>query len=568
MRVESSGRAVWIRRRAANVRRRSNVVGGVACIAFAALLGIALVSFPGAWRSRIAPSMPSVPRPDTLAIAQAIAQATTRLETAKQSLAHARAIAARHAHPPQPIDTFPAPVRARRDTLDQELAQLGTLLQSAESAPLPASYRALGESPVMHADPRVRNLLDSLAVVEQARSAFDPIGGVDPVFLALTTRASDLGKTMQAIAIDKYSVLRTQLAAISPVVPHVEPIVVPDTIPLLAERDSATAAQTGAMHRLAEARVLVRELDDEAARERERAAMGVPPAVLLTAAAVLALVMGFAVALTLELRRPCVADAREAEEIVGHRVLVIVQPHRAIPERTRRRADREMPPLIHPVSDTYQALFAQLADSAFNLPLVGVVGDRPLATAAVAANLAATAARQPRATLLVDTDIETHTLSAVAHVPSAPGLTDVLDERIEWPETIAAMIAGRDRTVDILPSGLGFAGSDALDGALVVFRAELAHLARRYETVVVNVAAARGGHPNALASAVQQAVLCVCVGRTRLDTLATLVARLDAQGVAIRGLVLWEMAEPAQSAAGDASPLVTVHAAPQAALVR
>jgi len=146
-------------------------------------------------------------------------------------------------------------------------------------------------------------------------------------------------------------------------------------------------------------------------------------------------------------------------------------------------------------------------------------------------------------------------------------LTDVLDERIEWMPAGASAPLVIDVTVDILPSGVGFAGSDALDGALVVFRTELAHLARRYETVVVNVAA-RGGHPNALASAVQQAVLCVCVGRTRLDTLATLVARLDAQGVAIRGLVLWEMAEPAPSAAGDASPLVTVNAAPQAALVR
>ncbi|HEX6964294.1 MAG TPA: hypothetical protein VF166_00760 [Gemmatimonadaceae bacterium] len=566
--MDSSGRAVWIRRRATNVRRRSNVVGGVACIAFAALLGLALVSFPGTWRARRAPSLPSVPRPDTLAIMDAITQATTRVETATQAIARARAIAARNAHPPQPVDTFPAPVRARRDTLQQELAELGRLLQAAQSAPLPASYRALGESPALRTDPRVRGLLDSLTVVEQTRSTFDAISGVDPGFLALTTRAGDLGKAIQAIAVDKYGALRTELGAITPVAPHVEPIVVPDTIPLLAERDSATAAGTAAVRRLEQARVLVRALDDEAARERERAAMGVPPAVLLTAAAVLALVTGFAAALALELRRPCIADAREAEEIAGHRVLVIVRPHRANPERARRKADREMPPLIHPISDIYQALYAQLADSAFNLPLVGVVGDRPLATAAVAANLAAVAARQPRATLLVDTDIETHGVSVVAHVASAPGLTDVLDERIEWPETIVAMLAGRDHTIDVLPSGLGFAGVDALDGALVVLRTELAHLARRYETVVVNLAAARSGHPPALASAVPMVVLCVCVGRTRLETLATLVARLDEQGVAIRGLVLWESPEPVWPAAGQTPPPASAHAASHTALTR
>lgn len=565
--TDSGGRALWIRRRAANVRRRANVVGGVACIAFAALLGLAIASFPGAWRTRRAPAMPSVPRPDTLAMARSIEQASARIQAAKQALAHARVIAARHAHPPQPVDTFPASVRARRDSLAQELAELGRLLQGAESAPLLASYRALGETPAMHDDPHVRELLDSLAVIEQTRAAFDAIGGVDPAFLALTARAGDVGKAMQAIAVDKYGALRTELAAITPVAPRIAPIVVPDTVPLLAERDSANAAQTLATKRLAEARILVRQLDDEAARERERAAMGVPPAVLLTAAAVLALVVGFATALALELRRPCVADAREAEEIAGRRVLVIVRPQRTIPERTRRKADREMPPLIHPVSDTYQALYAQLADSAFNLPLVGVVGDRPLSTAAVAANLAAVAARQPRATLLVDTDIETHAVAAVAHVASAPGLTDVLDERVEWPETIAAVLVGRDRTIDVLPSGMGFAGMSALDAAVDAFRDELAHLGRRYDTVVVNIAAPRGGAPPALASAVRTAVVCACVGRTRLATLATLIARLEAQGIGIRGLVLWESPEPVERAA-DEPPSLAAPAVPSAAAAR
>jgi MinD-like ATPase involved in chromosome partitioning or flagellar assembly len=208
-------------------------------------------------------------------------------------------------------------------------------------------------------------------------------------------------------------------------------------------------------------------------------------------------------------------------------------------------------------------LYTQLADSAFNLPLVAVIGDRPLATAVVAANLAATAARQPRATLLVDTDFAAHSVSAVAHVAPAPGLADVLDQRIEWPETIAAMIAARDRTVDILPSGVAFTGSRALDdGAVAALRHELARLGRRYETVIVNIPASRDGTAPA-AAGVDMAIVCACVGRTRLATLAELVERVAAGGTTIRGLVLWEMADPARPAPGAVrSRAVTPTASP------
>ena len=92
------------------------------------------------------------------------------------------------------IDTFPPAVRAQRDSLGAELATLNRLIDRAENAPLPTSFRALAASPTVAADPRVRVLLDSLADVERERNAFGAVGAVDPVYLALTSRATAIGR--------------------------------------------------------------------------------------------------------------------------------------------------------------------------------------------------------------------------------------------------------------------------------------------------------------------------------------------------------------------------------------
>src|SRR5207247_6060336 len=97
------------------------------------------------------------------------------------------------------IDTFPPAARAQRDSLSAELATLNRLIDRAENAPLPTSYRALAASPTVAADPRVRVLLDSLADIERERNAFGAVGGVDPVYLSLTSRATAIGRQIQGI---------------------------------------------------------------------------------------------------------------------------------------------------------------------------------------------------------------------------------------------------------------------------------------------------------------------------------------------------------------------------------
>jgi len=136
-----------------------------------------------------------------------------------RSLAELRSVdsvldATRRALMPVPvtvIDTFPPAVRAQRDSLSAELATLNRLIDRAENAPLPTSYRALAASPSVAADPRVRALLDSLADIERERNAFGAVGGVDPVYLSLTSRATAIGRQIQGIADAKRGEVRGKL---------------------------------------------------------------------------------------------------------------------------------------------------------------------------------------------------------------------------------------------------------------------------------------------------------------------------------------------------------------------
>jgi len=80
-----------------------------------------------------------------------------------------------------------------------ELARLNRLIDRAENAPFPprtgsAAHQKLPQIPT------VRVLLDSLAGIERDRNAFGAVGTVDPVYLALTSRANAIGRSRQAVA--------------------------------------------------------------------------------------------------------------------------------------------------------------------------------------------------------------------------------------------------------------------------------------------------------------------------------------------------------------------------------
>lgn len=545
--------AGWFRRRARNVYQRPLLVGSVA-LGVVVLMVIGLVAVPRRLERGTDGTGDVAAPPDTAAIQASVVSADARVAEADAALAHARDEVLGRA-PVTVLDTFPPALRLRRDSLDAMSAELTRLLQRAEDAPLPASYRALGGSAAMRGVPGITSLLDTLAEVERSRADFGAAGGVDPIFVALTSRATQIGKRIQQLATARNGALRREVARLTPVPPR---LATPDdTLRLALARDSAESAAAAARRQLERGRLVAEALEARAERARQVAAFGVPAATLLLAAVALGLALGFGVALAVEIRRPRVSDGAEAEAATGARVLVTIGRQVGTGELRRRRADQQVPPLITLGSEEYQLLYTQLADRAFNVPLLAVVGDDAMVTAVVAANLAAVVARQVRTTLLVDADAPSRSASIVTRTRAPRGLQDVLAGRVEWSEVIRSVVVGRERTMDVLPAGpLGSGAS--LSASRNALSQLMQHLARRYECVIVSAPRSGQGAIPAATGVVREVIVCVRTGRTSLEMLHQLLSALAPDGAKLRGIVLWDREDPtplsASAGASEAEP--------------
>ncbi|MEO6877222.1 MAG: hypothetical protein ABI205_01995, partial [Gemmatimonadaceae bacterium] len=145
-------------------------------------------------------------RPDTAPFLAALAQAQARFSAAEAALSNARAHVATIVKPA--VDTLTPRLTKQRDSLSLAVNDLGALLTRVESAPLVASYRALAESPQLTPIPRVKALLDSLGEVEKDRESFGTTGGADPAYVALTARATEIGRAIHIIGQDRRETLR------------------------------------------------------------------------------------------------------------------------------------------------------------------------------------------------------------------------------------------------------------------------------------------------------------------------------------------------------------------------
>lgn len=531
----------WLGRRARNAARRTALLGISGGLVFVAML-VTVIVIPHRARRAAAAIMPrSGERPDTARLLAADAAAVQELARTEVTLATARERAARRALPPPP-DTLPSEVRARRDSLQGSVARLTTLLERAEAAPLFASYRALGTTPELQGDSRVTALLDSLAEIERQRDAFGATGGVDPLFVALTSRAGDLGRALQQIGTARRTALREELDRLRPPPRPVVTLPPVDTVPAANARNSAREALVRGRAALARARDRNRQLDARQERAREISAIAASPPAMLAASLVFGLAAGFAIALIAELRSPRVADAREIERLVSLPVIARVGPTERVPERSRRRADREVAPVIDQATDTYRQLYLSLADAATNLPLIAITGDEPSVVATMAVNLAVAASHQARHALVIDADVTVHSVSAALHIPAGPGATESLTGEVEWPEVIVHAVVGRDRTIDVIPAGRRRTPNEV---AARTLREAVAHLARRYDTVVVSAPWLREVPLAETISASPGIVIVARTGRTTAVGLKRLVAAIGQAGGVVRGVVVWEAPDPA-----------------------
>ncbi|HYN83149.1 MAG TPA: hypothetical protein VES88_16845 [Gemmatimonadaceae bacterium] len=536
-RSTTSSSYLWMSARALNASRRAAIMGIVGGLVFvSALIAFVLVPRQASKAAiEVAASLEEkVDSSGTVSIRNGalarIAAADSMLDVARRTVAPA---------PAPVVDTFPPYLVAQRESLAVVVSGLNRLIERADNAPLPSSYRALASSPAIAADEQVRILLDSLSEIESERDAFGAVGGVDPVYVALTARATAIGRQIQAIAEGKRSIARSQLAALRPSTPPLAPRVRVDTTKFLADKLQAQRTYAGASQALAQARATNERIDRQSEKARDLANVGAPPLAMLGAALVLALTVGFAASLTLELRRPHVADPREAEQVTGARVLSVIRPGEVMAERSRRQADEEAPPLIDIVSESYRRLYLHLAATEANVPMVTVTGDDAAIVGTVASNLAAMAAYEARSTLVVDVDPVTCTVAGVLRVRPNPGFAGIVSGSSEWADSIVTTTIGRDRPLDVLPSGTRRVGIPSPEVAERI-REDLARMERRYDLIVIAAPTEYVLHHSTTVMPNPDVVLCARVGHTSIADLKKSVDGFRQRDLRVHGLVLWD----------------------------
>ena len=539
----SGGRdARWLARRARNVARRPLVLALFASGGFlVALLAIILtpVGLERVQRPRIA--IPAAV--DTTPLVEAVRRERVRTEGAEAALITARAEARARPDARVTRDTLPRALRARRDSLAARAASVAAALGRAADAPLPASYRAVGELPELALVEGVPAMLDSLQAIERARDSVGALGAADTTFMALTVDATILGDSLITLAEERLRAMRREIAALTPVVVPEPPPITIDTMPFRAALDASRRSLVGAQARLTDARGHNASVIAARARAQAGTERAASPPMRIAAAGAIGIALGFLLALAGEIRRPSVADAREAETAAGVPVLAHLAADATLTQRTRRRADLDVPPLIELTTDRYERLYYRLADVVARLPRLAILGEEPAIVATVAANLAAVAARTARATLLLDTDFDSQSVAAVMRVRTQPGVAEVLARRLHWSAAITHAVVGRNRVVDVLPAGT-MKGGGSLASAAESFGAEVSNIARRYDTVIISAPASRRGAVSAVAAAVPDAIICVRTAHTSVRLLQRVVDESRRDGLRIRGVVLWDRDEP------------------------
>ena len=543
-------RAAWARARARNALRRRWIISGVGTAVIAGTFA-ALTVVP---REAIREARNATPLPgekvDTLPLVAALTAAQSAYRTADAAVATKRAAAARATaallaarQRALAAATVVPRTGLSRDSLRAATADLDRLLGRARTSPLPSSYRALADAPGLRGDPRVRALVDSLDDVERERESFG-VGGVDPVYVSLTNRATQLGRAVEAIAERRRAALESELnapdaatlpvaaapGAIAPgvggvtdaaagptpptgadsgagvrptvgVTPRPLPVVVADTALEAGQRGTIATQVAQAQRALAAARARDIAADRRVEAVRTRAGFDTPLPAVIAAALILGAALGFGIALVTEVRSPRVADAEEAERVTRSRVLAVVRPSEDVtPERGRRLVDERLgqhtgatiPSLVHPAVEGYRLLYLGLAPIGAAVPRMAITATEPAVAAAVALNLAAAAAEDGRSTLVVDANPRSATLSAALGVRDRIGLVDLVRAGFAPREAVVPVVVGRDVTVDVLPAGLTSIASGGR-GLPTVARAEddpravLARLARGYDVTVTSL---------------------------------------------------------------------------------
>jgi Mrp family chromosome partitioning ATPase len=176
--------------------------------------------------------------------------------------------------------------------------------------------------------------------------------------------------------------------------------------------------------------------------------------------------------------------------------------------------------------------------------MLTIVGEDTGIAAIVAINVAAIAADEARSTILIDTDSRSSPVAAALRIHAEPGVSDVASGRAEWTEVTSSAAIGRDRIINVLPSGIT---SAQLNPASLneLFAREGQRMARHYEAtiVVASVESAVYGLPSALP--IHDTVLCARIGQTKISDIQAALDGIRQSGGNPLGVVLWDAVAPA-----------------------
>ncbi|HVT37858.1 MAG TPA: hypothetical protein VHE78_02325 [Gemmatimonadaceae bacterium] len=516
-------RAEWLGARAALAGRR---IGRFALGAVATFLTVLLVLLVipqlGVTVNRPQPVVSDVIE-DTIPLIRAATEAQHALARAESLYQRALDATARGSDAREGLSLSQ---RSFKDSLQALLAELDSLLDRSAKAPLQASYKALTLARALKGEPRAVLLTDSLAVLERRRAALVPNGGTERSFANLTTQMNDVGLTIRDVAERRRTGLIHQLADLDSSTQSAGGV---DTTTARESRDVAGTWSARALSSLAAARRGNAARDRRQVAARDRANRRVPPIAMLAAATVLSMIIGFSASLVMEIARPTIANAREAES-VAHCPVVVV-------------AHADQTPAAATGLDPFRMLYLGLTETGARITTVEICGDERAVVATVAGRLALAAAGDASATLVVDADAEGSPVAGYYRQRPEPGFTDAMAGVRLWREVTRPVGASDGLAIDVVSGGsLGRKEPDATtrDAA----RQEFARIRAEYDfCVAVGSSDAAIIRLNGLLEG-PTVLLCAVVGRTTLASLIGRATRLRAGGASLHGIALWDAEMP------------------------
>jgi hypothetical protein len=555
-------RTAWMAARARNAAKRGWLISAIGLLALVSTL-LLLILVPREVNRSVRARLDALPPlVDTMPLQANLTGATDRLRNAEASLqlllqADADRIASATGNTPTDANSRPAEVSIGGEQSDAR-RELSNRVARARTAPLVENYRAVGEAEMLRGDARVRAALDSLNDVNRDREAYAALGGPDARYAAMTSKLTALGQRLislgeQRLASSAGSGAPANAAPAPPArtgtaasndsgrggvasQPTVDttfvasmPRMSSDTV---AERfaretlDSAKVLLQQAERALADARASNARINDERKQAEADSPARVPPVAMLFAALIVGLAVGFGFAFFIEVRRPRVADAAEVERVTDARVIV-----HAGSQNGSRGAKDATPRIVDASSESFQLLHVTLTGYGDTSREVQVISSDALLGAAVGINLGAAAARDSRATLLVDTSTPP---KLVSRLLGAAENTAPRGQSASLQSRMASAPVGPSLSVDTLTL-VGHVSDDV--------QAELQELAHEHDFTVV----VRNDHDDVESTSPLPAtdvILCARVGVTRLDWLMDRVRELRAQQYRVRAVLLWSARAP------------------------